>query len=75
MPRSIFDRDVFFKMEQMDNPFIAARALSLRAREVNSHQKDTEEDESVSAPALALEDYLEGRIAFIRNEDEDLNEE
>jgi hypothetical protein len=74
MPRSIFDRDVFFKMEQMDNPFIAARALSLRAREVNSHQK-SEEDESISAPALALEDYLEGRIAFFHGENEDLNEE
>lgn len=68
MPKSIFDREVFFKMEQMDNPFIAARALSIRAREVNAKhkEKETQEEEevSVSAPALALDDYLEGRITF-----------
>lgn len=64
MPKSIFDRDVFFKMEQTNNPFIAARALSQRAREVNSRQRDEGQEESVSAPALALEDYLEGRISI-----------
>ncbi|MBT4499063.1 MAG: hypothetical protein HOC74_15145 [Gemmatimonadetes bacterium] len=75
MPRSIFDRDIFLKMEQLDNHFIASRALSLRAREVNSIQKSEEEEEAASAPALALEDYLEGRIFFTRGEDEDLQEE
>jgi len=71
MPKSIFDREVFFKMEQMENPFIAARALSIRAREVNTKQKEKEvespseeEEVTVSAPALALDDYLEGRITF-----------
>jgi DNA-directed RNA polymerase subunit K/omega len=66
MPRSIFDREVFFKMEQMNNPFIAARVLSIRAREVNNKHKEKREEEevSISAPALALEDYLEGRITF-----------
>ena len=80
MPRSIFDREVFFRMEQMDNPFIAARALSMRAREVNAKLKEkkvetegetaaaeeaeVKEEISVSAPALALDDYLEGRITF-----------
>ena len=67
MLRSIFDREVFFKMEQMANPFIAARALSIWAREVNTQQKETEvepEEVSISAPALALDDYLEGRITF-----------
>ncbi|MEW6750784.1 MAG: hypothetical protein AB1505_07375 [Candidatus Latescibacterota bacterium] len=69
MPRSIFDRDVFFKMEEVDNPFVAARALSLRARQVNAKQKDG--GETVSAPALALEDYLEGRISLTSNQEED----
>ena len=67
MPKSIFDRDVFFKMEQLNNPFIAARALSIRAREVNTKQG---EEEAVSAPALALDDFLKGRIEFTREEDE-----
>lgn len=67
MPRSIFDRDVFFKMEEVDNPFVAARALSLRAREVNAKQKDG--GETVSAPAVALEDYLEGRIALTNDQE------
>jgi hypothetical protein len=69
MPKSIFDREVFFKMEQMDNPFIAARALSKRARDVNAKlkEKEVETEEkaaSISAPALALDEYLEGRITF-----------
>ena len=75
MPRSIFDREVFFRMEQMDNPFVAARALSRRAREVNAQQKEREEEESVSAPALALEDYLEGRISFKTEQTEDTLEQ
>lgn len=66
MPKSIFDRDIFFKMEQLDNPFIAARALSIRAREVNTKQ----EEESDSAPVLALDDFLKGRINFTQEEDE-----
>jgi DNA-directed RNA polymerase subunit K/omega len=70
MARSIFDREVFFRMEQMSNPFIAARALSQRAREVNSKQKEQEDDETMSAPALALEDYLEGRIEFTNDDDQ-----
>ena len=72
MAKSIFDREVFFKMEQMSNPFIAARALSRRAREVNTRQKEQGEDEeeTMSAPALALEDYLEGRIEFTNTDDE-----
>jgi DNA-directed RNA polymerase subunit K/omega len=70
MARSIFDREVFFKMEQMSNPFIAARALSRRAREVNRKQKERDTEETVSAPALALEDYLEGRIEFTNGEDQ-----
>ncbi len=64
MAISIFDREVFFKMEQLGNPFVAARALSKRAREVNSKQTEQDEEETLSAPALALDDYLEGRIEF-----------
>lgn len=63
MPRSIFDREVFFKMEELGNPFIAARALSLRARHVNA-QHEQEDPAYHCAPAIALEDYLEGRIGF-----------
>jgi hypothetical protein len=68
MPRSIFDRDVFFKMEELSNPFVAARALSLRARHVNAQHR---QDDPIyhSAPAIALEDYLEGRIDFKRTVD------
>ena len=69
MPKSIFDREVFFKMEQMGNPFVAARALSKRAREVNARQKEQEVDDTVSAPAVALEDFVDGRIAFVNTED------
>jgi len=70
MPKSIFDRELFFKMEQMDNPFIAARALSLRAREVNTKQQEEEQEENLSAPAVALDDYLEGRIIFTQEEED-----
>lgn len=70
MPKSIFDREVFFKMEQMGNPFVAARALSKRAREVNARQKEQEVDDTVSAPAVALEDYVDGRIEFVTTEDD-----
>ena len=69
MPKSIFDREVFFKMEQMGNPFVAARALSKRAREVNARQKEQEVDDTVSAPAVALEDFVDGRIEFVNTED------
>ncbi len=65
MVKSIFDRDVFFKMEEMGNPFAAARALSKRAREVNSKQRENETEGSVSAPAVALEDFVEGRIRLV----------
>jgi len=64
MPKSIFDRDVFFKMEQMGNPFAAARALSKRAREVNAKLRE-QQVQGVSAPAVALEDFVEGRIRFV----------
>jgi DNA-directed RNA polymerase subunit K/omega len=69
MAKSIFDREVFFKMEQMGNPFVAARALSKRAREVNARQKEQEVEDTVSAPAVALEDFVEGRIQFTNTED------
>jgi hypothetical protein len=68
MTRSIFDREVFFTMEKLGNPFVAARALSLRAREVNARHR--EEAETICAPAIALEDYLEGRIAFTQGNNE-----
>ena len=73
MPKSIFDREIFLKMEQVSNPFVAARALSLRAREVNARQAEGEP--SVSAPAVALEDYLEGRILFTENREESFDED
>jgi len=61
-------------MEQMSNPFVAARALSRRARAVNSKQKEQELEETVSAPALALEDFVEGRIEFAYPEDAGITE-
>ena len=65
MTKSIFDREIFFKLETIANPFIAARAISQRARMLNTNQRQQEKlEETVTATTSALNEYLEGRIDF-----------
>ena len=58
-------------MEETENSYVACRALSIRARDINIKKKqytiDTEDTETESSPnptALALTDYSIGRIVL-----------
>ena len=68
MSKSMFDRTVDFKMEETFNSYVACRALSLRARDINTENKaqelETGEPPELNPTAEALEDYSNGRIVF-----------
>ena len=73
MSKSMFDRTVDFKMEETFNAYIACRALSLRARDINIENKaqelETGEPPELNPTAEALGDYSNGRIV-LNNEDD-----
>ena len=75
MPRLMFDRNVDFKLETTVNPYAACRALSQRARQLNTEQTvenaEAEIDESVNPTATALSDYATGRIVLTEEEAEE----
>ena len=70
MPKSVaanmFERDIDFKMETTRNAYSACRALSIRARDVNTKNMQVERESGLSSPlnptAVALTDYSVGRI-------------
>lgn len=66
MPKLMFDRDVDFKLETTINPYAACRALSQRARQLNTSTSvetvETEPEETLNPTVSALSDYAEGRI-------------
>ena len=75
MSKSMFDRTIDFKMEETYNSYIACRALSHRARDINIDNKaqevETGEPPELNPTAEALEDYSTGRIVFnTENEEE-----
>ena len=74
MNQSMFTRDFDFKLEGTNNRYAACRALSRRARTVNTEMQTTEDEESlVSEPnpaVTALSDYAEGRIHVVDENDE-----
>ena len=64
--KSMFERDIDFKMETTANAYSACRALSIRARDVNTKNMQVERESGLSSPlnptAVALTDYSVGRI-------------
>ncbi len=74
--RTMFNRDVDFKLEETFNGYAACRGLSQRARHVNALQmratiEAAEGVESEPNPTVcAFNDYSQGRIVFSNDEDE-----
>ena len=65
--RSMFDRKVDFSLEGTDNSYAACRALSQRARDINSRFRHIPEGVEVEVPnptVGALNDCSDGRIAL-----------
>ncbi len=64
--KSMFARGVDFKLEKTHNAYIACRALSIRARHINSHAHDAAPETSTEGqnPTVgALLDYSLDHIA------------
>ncbi len=63
--RTMFNREVDFSLEGTHNSYAACRALSLRAREINSRFRQVPEGSEIQLPhpaVGALNDYSDGRI-------------
>ena len=75
MSKSMFERTIDFKMEETENSYAACRALSIRARDINSKNKqyaiDAETESAPNPTALALTDYSIGRIALAEETEDD----
>lgn len=64
--KSMFARVVDFKLEKTTNAYIACRALSIRARHINSRGRDLTADgraEGHNPTVGALVDYAQDQIA------------
>lgn len=79
MSKSMFEKEVDVKLEKTENSYVACRALSQRARDINveNQQQEVEPDlaPSVNPTAVALADYSNGRIAFSTADPEDAEED
>lgn len=75
MSKSMFERTIDFKMEETENSYAACRALSIRARDINSKNKqyaiDAETESAPNPTALALTDYSIGRIVLAEETEDD----
>lgn len=70
--RRLFAREVDFKIETTINSYAVCRALSIRARHLNSRFRDLPEgavDDSNNPTVGALKEYSRGRIVLSDNED------
>ena len=80
MAKSMFSREVAFKLEGEINSFQACRSLSQRARDINIERKLREDEgedleaEQPNSSASAMLDFAEGRITFVSEEGEDPDE-
>ena len=65
-PKSMFERNIDFKLETTTNSYSACRALSIRARDINTKNMQVQRESGLSSPlnptAVALTDYSVGRI-------------
>jgi hypothetical protein len=70
--RSMFEREVDFSLEETINSYEACRALSQRARDINSQFRGVPEEgvelESPNPTVGALSDYSVGRIVLKKDE-------
>lgn len=70
--RSMFNREVDFSLEETINSYEACRALSQRARDINSRFRHVPEEgvevESPNPTVGALSDYSVGRIVLKKDE-------
>ena len=75
MSKSMFERTIDFKMEETENSYAACRAHSIRARDINSKNKqyaiDAETESAPNPTALALTDYSIGRIVLAEETEDD----
>ena len=75
MSKSMFAREIDFKMEQTPNSFIVCRSLSIRARDINQQGKQQEMETGnpleANPTSLALTDYSDGVINITKKEEED----
>ncbi|NKB67202.1 MAG: hypothetical protein GKR89_09085 [Candidatus Latescibacteria bacterium] len=73
MSKSMFNREIDFKMEQTHNSFIACRSLSIRARDINQQGKQQEMETgnplAFNPTSLALTDYSQGVIDISNTEE------
>ena len=63
--RTMFNREVDFSLEDTENSYAACRALSQRAREINTRFRQVPEGSEIETPnptVGALNDYSDGRI-------------
>ena len=73
--RSMFNREVDFSLEVTYNTYEACRALSQRARDINSRFRHaapegvTTEVEAPNPTVSALTDYSTGRIVTLRGDE------
>lgn len=66
--KSMFARAVDFRLEKTTNAYIACRALSIRARHLNSRARDTAPEaktDSHNPTVGALVDYSQDHITVI----------
>ena len=69
--RTMFNREVDFSLEETTNSYAACRALSQRARDINSKFRHLPEGVEVEVPnptVGALSDYSTGRIVARNHE-------
>jgi hypothetical protein len=69
--RSMFNREVDFSLEETINSYEACRALSQRARDINTRFRHVPEGTDVESPnptVAAFSDYSIGRIVLNREE-------
>ena len=80
MAKSMFSREVAFKLEGEINSFQACRSLSQRARDINIERKLREDEgedleaEQPNSSASAMLDFAEGRIVLAPEEGADSDE-
>ena len=63
MNESIFSRDISTGLQDLDNRYIACRAIFLRARSINARYQ--EESDTGNPTAQALSDFTTGKIETV----------
>ena len=81
MAKTMFSREVAYKLEDERNAFVACIGLSQRARDINYKRKQEElqglepDEAELSSSVLAMLDFTDGRIAIEQKNEEDDSED